>query len=436
MRSTWSVETVLAVLAAASVEAAALTLAYLAVNWFSGRVEIHLGVPAFAVSVVLGLVLARRLRHASWERYLLVLPGAAILAGAVGGWLAEATAGAPADPLSVLGNAGPWLLGIGVLRGTAHAELDDEAYTVDRLLRIGMPGLAAFWIVAAAGGLPGNAEYTATAFGATLTFVSSALLALGLGRLGELRVEAIDQAARRRWLALLFGVSGLVLVVGLPLAAVLEVPLVTVLAGASGPIATVLVLVFVALAAPIIVILSAIIDWIGPLNFGLSIPAIHIATGNGSSVPPDVLTVVAWVIGVIAAADLLAILVVLAAVLRRRRKRRLAGAPELREAEPVGIGLAFRIPRLRPHRRPGGTPGNAVDAYRLALALLAGRDEGRRAGETPREHATRIRATEVGPSVGRLAADYQLAALGGRRLSSAEEHRAHDRWRRIRRWAR
>lgn len=434
MRSTWSAESVLAVLAAATVEAAGLTLAYLALSWLSGRVEITVGVPGFAVAVILGMALARRLRRASWRRYLLVLPAAAILAGVVGGWLAERLAGSAGDLLGVLSNAATWMLGIAVLRGTAHAELDDEAYVVDRVVRVGMPGLALFWIVGAASGLPSDPAYTAAAFGATLTFVSSGLLGLGLGRLRQLRVETIDGDARRRWLVLLLGVTGLVLVVGVPLAALLQVPLATALAGAGGPIAVTLVLAFLVITAPVILALSALAHAIGPVDFHLSLPTIALGRGDGAPPSVDLVTVVVAVFGSLLAAELVAILIVVAAVLRRRRKRRGAGGPELREAEPLALDL--HLPRLRRRGGSGGEPNTAVEAYRLVLELLVGRDEERLHGETPREHAARIRGTEVGRSVGRLAADYQLAALAGRQLNAAEERRAQGRWQRVRRWAR
>ncbi|HYL41125.1 MAG TPA: DUF4129 domain-containing protein, partial [Candidatus Binatus sp.] len=68
--------------------------------------------------------------------------------------------------------------------------------------------------------------------------------------------------------------------------------------------------------------------------------------------------------------------------------------------------------------------------------LLADRDEGRRSGETPREHATRVRRTAIGSRVAWLAADYQLAELAGRRLSDAEERRARRHWQEISRLTR
>jgi hypothetical protein len=435
MRSTWSAESVLAMLAAASVEASALTLTYLAVNWLSGRLEIHLGIPSFAVAVAIGLFLARRLRRSTWERYLVAVPVTSVLVGAVGAWLAEVSAGAPADPLSLLRSSGPWLLGVAVLRGTAHAELDDEGYTVERILRIGVPGLVAFWIIGALSRLTVDPGYTAAAFTATLTFVSSALLALGLARLAELEVESIDQAARRRWLALLIGISTVLVVVGIPLARLLEVPLGTAILGATGPLAPLIIVVFSLLAVPILIIASAVSSVIGPVDFHLDLSAL-LNRGSGSSSPSaDLTTVLAWVFVAIVIFDLVAVIVVVAAVLRRRRRRRRGSGAEVRESERVALRPILHLPRLHLRRR-WKTPEDAVEAYRLALVALAGRDEGRRSGETPREHAARIRGSAVGPSVGRLAADYQLRALGGRRLTDAEERRAQGRWGRISRWAR
>jgi hypothetical protein len=441
MRSTWSVESILAFLAAASVEAAVLTLAYLAVNWLSGNLEIHLGIASFAVVVALGLVLARWLRRAAWERYLVVVPAAAVLVGIGGIWLTEVAAGAPADPVALVRNAGGWLLGIGVLRGTAHAELDDERFTIERLNRFAMPGLVAFWIVAAATGLARDPGYTAAAFGATLTFVSSALFGLGLARLGELQVESIDQAARRRWLALLVGVSALLLLVGLPLAGLLQVPLATAAAGAAGPLATVIIVLFTVLATPILLVAQAVLDLLGHIDFHFDVlpPQTTTGGGGGSGSPIDLIALMSVVLAVAIVFDLVVILVIVAAILRRRRRRRRLPGPELREPEPIvpeSLATLLRLPRLPRWRPWAGAPTDAVDAYRLALVALAGRDEGRRSGETPREHASRIRRTAIGGAVGRLAADYQLAALAGRRLSEAEERRARSRWQRIRRWVR
>jgi hypothetical protein len=435
MRSKWPAETVLAVMAAVTVEAAALTLVYLAIDWLSGGLPIHLGIPTFAIAVAIGLFLARGMRRSSWDRYLVAVPLAMLVVGAAGAWLGEVSAGAPADPLALLRNPGGWLLGIGVLRGTAHAELDDEGYTVERLLQIGVPGLVVFWVVAAATRLTADPAYTAAAFATTLTFVSSALLGLGLARLVELEVESIDQAARRRWLALLFGISGILIVIGVPLARLLQVPLAAALTGATGPIAPAIVVLFSLLAAPILVIASLLSQVIGPVDFHLDLPPLRPASGDNPIGSTDISTILAWVFAAFVVIDLVAVLIVVVAILRRRRRRRRLSGPEVREAERPGLLPLLHLPRFRRRRRQR-PPADAVEAYRLALETLAGRDEGRQPGETPREHATRIRGSAVGPSVGRLAVDYQLRALAGRRLSDAEERRAKVRWERVSRWTR
>lgn len=436
MRSTWSVELALAFLAAASVEAAGLTLVYLAVGWLVGVGDARYGLVAFAVATAIGLVLARALRRATWNSYLSVVPGVAIVVGAAGGLLVEVTTGVAADPLVLLRDPGAWLLGVAVLRGTAHAELDDEGFTIDRLLRVAIPGLVIFWLVGALSGLAADRAFTAEAFGATLTLVSSALLGLGLARLGELQVEAIDLAARRRWLALLLGVTALVMLVGLPLAALLQVPLATAAAGATGPLATLVIVSFTLMAIPVLFAVSALVDVVGHMDFNVGFASPPIGGTGGSSAPPELLTVVALVLGLIVVMDLLTIIVVVAAVLRRRRRRRRGPGPETREGESVWFGPLPRVPQLRRWRRWWRSPRDAIEAYRFSLEALAGRDEARRPGETPREHAARLRTSPIGLSVAGLAADYQLRALGGRGLSAAEEGRAHARWQRITRWAR
>ena len=74
-------------------------------------------------------------------------------------------------------------------------------------------------------------------------------------------------------------------------------------------------------------------------------------------------------------------------------------------------------------------PADAVAAYRLLLEDLAPHPAVRRdEGETPAEHAGRLRgAGSGGLSLDLLAADYGLVRFGEVRLSEAEERRAIDR---------
>ncbi len=440
MRSTWPADRVLAVLAAVSLEAAWLTLAYVGLQWLAGVPEQHLSIAHFAVAAGVGLLLARNLPDWSSRSYSVDLIGVAVLAGVIGTWLAVAPAVTMNGvALALARNPGGWLLGIAVLRGSAHAELDDEARVVERILELGVPGLVIFWVAATLSGLADASEPASAAFSATLAFISTGLLGLGLGRLADLEVEVIDRVARRRWLVLLLGVSGLVLAIGVPLAALAGLPLGTAVTGAAGPLGVVVIVLAVVVTAPFALLLE-LLSRLG-LRLGghlgpLSTPGVS-ATGTsapGSPPPPLAAAPEAWLTWIAVVAGAILLLLLVASFLRRPA---LAGprrtGVEVREREPIVVGRLPRLPRLRLRRPWRRAPRDAVEAYRRALDELAGSEDGRRRGETPREHAARVAGAEIGPSVRRLAADYQLAALAGRHLTDAEERRALAHWRRLRR---
>jgi Domain of unknown function (DUF4129) len=438
MRSTWSAERVVTFLAIASVEGAWLTLAYLALQQLAGDGQLHLGIVHFAIAVGGGLLLARRLRAATEDGYASALIGIALLVGLAGVWLAH-----PVASLSGLGAAigttpgGPPLVG-GVLGDTTHAELEEEAGDAERFLANGMIGLGAFWVIASAAGMTRDAALSAAAFAATLTFVSAALLSIGLARLAELKVEAVDRAARRRWIAMLFGVSILLLVLGIPLAAILGVPVSTALAGIAGPLGPLLLFVATVLAVPLLFLLSLLWGLLpplghlplpspGPSGSGSGAGQLHLVPSPGPGL--DLMWLV-WIIGIAAAA--LAVHMLRRLLIRPRADSTAEVRAEVREAEPIGA-LLPHLPRIR-FRRPRpfhGTPRTAAEAYRFSVAALEGSDAERRPGETPREHARRIAATDAGQGVGRLAVDYQLVAFAGHPLTSLEERRAVARWRTI-----
>ncbi len=435
MRWRWPTERVLAVLAAASLEAAWLALLQLAAQWLGGTGTPAVDIGAFGLAAVAGLVLARSLRGLSRRAYAAWVVGAA-LAAALGAVALAPGSASVADALAR--DAAPWLLGIALLRGTAHAQLDDEAIVAERLLRLGIAGLVAFWVWATAVGLARDPAYAGPAFAASLTYVEAGLVALGVGRLADLRVEALDRAARRRWAVLLAAVTAIVAAVGAPLAALLGLPALTALIGIAGPLAPLLGYLLYLLA---LVVGSAFLSvaqllppsGAGPLPtplpstspLGSPGPGVTPATG----VTPD-LAWLPWLIGGLVVAG---VLVAVAASLRRPAAEVEPGREgvEVREPEPIRLAFAPRLPRLRARRAPGGPPRDAVEAYRLALAAMHGRETERRPGETPREHARRLAGTPVGGPLRRLVADYELGALAGTRLSGAEERRAIARWRSI-----
>lgn len=444
MRSTWSADRWLLLLAVVSFEAAWLTLGYLALLWLAAIGQPRLGIAHMAAAVMAGLLLGRALHRRRRPVYAAALMVAAFMAAGVGIWLAAAPRLAPADLSAALStNSAGWLAGVGLLRGSQHADLDPDAGRVERALDVGLIGLGAFWIFASASGLSGAEPFGGPAFAATLTFVSAALLSLGLARLAELRVEGADRAARWRWLIMLVAVSGVVLLIGVPLAALLGLPVSEALAGIAGPLAPVLLVLLVLLALPAGLLLELLQRLLPPSTGApLPVPSPTLGPGGtpgGAGGTPWILPDLSWLAWPILAAVAGLVMLGIASLLHRpvMDDRPDAGA-EVREAEPIGDGLRPHLPRLRrfPRPRRRAVPRTAREAYLLALELLVGRDEQRRVGETPREHAQRVRSTALGGDLGRLAADVQLTDFAGRSLSATEERRALDRYRRLERAAR
>ncbi len=443
MRLSWPADRVLRLLAAAGFEAAWLTLAYVTLQWLAGTDGLALGIGPLGVAAIAGALLGRALRDRPRLVYAGTLLATAAVAGVAGVWLAVAPslsggdlAGAPTV------NPGGWLLGVAVLRGSTHAGLHGETHRAERLLDAGLIGVAAFWLFSTAWGLAGTEPFSSTAYAATLTVVSAGLISLGLARLVELRVEGADRAARWRWLILVLAVSAAVLVIGVPLAAVLGVPVSAALVGIAGPLAPVL-LVMVGLIALLLGLVAELLHLLLPPLSGATFPDLTplVRSGLGQGRPDEggafsapgadwmlwpLLLGVAWLIVVG-----IALLLHRPAIVEEQDLEL-----EIRESEPIGGGLlASRLPRPRlAWRRPrSASPLTAADAYPLALPLLVGRPEQRLAGETPREHARRIAPTVLGRTIGRLAIDYQLTAFAGRALTTAEERRAIERWRRVER---
>ncbi len=443
MRSSWSAERIVALVAAASLEGAWLTLAYLAVQWAAGADTAYLGIAHFAAAAGGGLLLARVVRTWSGPTYGWFLVGVAIVAGIAGTWLALVPGPAAADlQAAAAANPGGWLVGVAVLRGSTHADLDEEAGMVERFLDFGLIGLAVFWVFAAGSGLEANPGYGGVAFAATITFVSGALLSLGLARLTELGVDGVDRAASGRWIVMLLAVSAILLVLGIPLAAVLGMPVSAVLAGVAGPFGPLLVYLIVAIGVALGLVVELLSRLVPPLS-GVAFPSVGpigspqfhpLPPGQSGGAAPDL----GWLLWLVTVVAFGLVFLAVASLLHRPAPGSERGVDaEIREAEPMGTILP-RLPRFRFGRRRARprTPRTASEAYQLTLALLAGSDEERGPAETPRGHAHRIAQTQVGPGVGRLAVDYQLTTFAGRPLSPAEERRALNRWRQIERTSR
>ena len=436
MRSRWSAEGLLTLLAVASMEGAWLTLVYIGLAWATHLTALPLNVLHFALAVLLGMFVARTWRDLSRTRFALLLSATAVFAALVGAFVGGMSApdtGAYIRALTL--SPASWLLGFGVVRGAVQAH-PQGGYGTEQVFSLGIPGLLIYWILASLSGLTHDAGYTTAAFTATLTFVTGGLLALGLSRLDDLQVEAVDRAARRRWLVLLVTVVAAVLVIGVPLAALLGVPVSSAVAGVLGPLAPLVVGLFSILAIPIFALVDLLGSLLGsPRGGGLPSIAPPSAAGSapppliqpGSVAPPEL----TWLLIVVLAVGFFVLVRVLSLLLRQPAlKAATENADEVRMSEEFKLPPLPRMPRLRlPARRP--EPQTASEAYELALASVAGGPLGRRADETPREHAQRVAIGESGRDLARLAADYQLDRFAEQRVTAAETRRALARWERI-----
>jgi hypothetical protein len=438
MRSKGPAEFVLLFAATAVLEGAWLTLANILLQWLMRSATVAMGILPFCLAVAAGMLLGRYLAQADQARYAIGIAVGAIAAGVIAALLSGAPTSSFGDFLGhALVDPGAWLIGIAVVRGTAQSD-PGSGYESERIFGAGIPALVVFWVIATGTAMTGNADFTAAAFSASLTFVSAGLLSLGLGRLRDLNVDAVDRAARQRWVGLVIGIVMLVLFIGIPLSLVLGLPISSAFFGALGPLAPVLDVIFTLLAIPLFALISAFVDLLRPSGpIPTLTPIMPVPSGAPqpelpqppTGAAPDLtpLLVISLIIGLLV---LVRVLFLLAG--RANVEELGAETLETRSSEPITLP-SLRLPRLR--RAPGkgrrGVPLTAAQAYVLSLEALAGGPHERLVTETPREHATRIRGASVGADIGRLATDYQLDRFAQRRLSATEIRRAIERWRRV-----
>jgi hypothetical protein len=432
-------EAALAMLAACSLEAAWITLAYVTIQGLA-RVPAPLTIVAFAGAAFIGTLGVRWLtRHPGLpDRTPLA---AIVVVAALIGWLAPLGTDAVHvfdEPVALLElHPGGILVGLAVLRGAAHVTRDDDERIADLALGPGLAAVAAAWVVLTASGATREPATVGPAFSATLTFVTAGLLGIGLARSANLGGAATGRADWRTRVGPLVAVVGVLLAVSIPLAVLLEVPLDNAVRGVLGPVGEILVaLVTVFLwpaglvAAALTVLLTSLLgDPTGsstpgdPVNPGVDLTALF---GQGAAE------------GLVLGALPLILAIVVLFLLVRGLLRRIgpsdidAGLDEIHEIERPEAGLRLRLPRLAlPHRH--AEPRDASEAYLASLDVLSRRPDAARLGwETPAEHARRLRDDPVGPALGRLAADYALAEFARRSLTPSEHRRAIERWRRIR----
>lgn len=436
MRSSWPVRVLLPTVQVLA-EAGWLAVVYAAIQAFSGGIP-RVGPLELGLLAWIGLAWGRRSRWTSAAAEAIGMPALMLLGGLVGWLLAPEVrslliSGHPVEALGT--HLAGWIGAVAVWRGEAHRATEDDDLLAGQLLRWVVPGLAVPWLIGHQL-TSGAAEvsFTSAAFMGTVVFVGSAFTAMGLARLEAVRAATgSDWRTNRSWLLLVVGVALAITAVGIPAGAMLGVPASALLTVLIGPLRVIL-LTLLLVSTPLIVVIAALTELIGPLLPGqFTMPEITLPNlaVDPAQVPSDTPTVVFFSVVVLLAIIELTFLVVILYLRwqERRRYRFTADDPfEEREIvvpppEPAPVVASMRRERARPD------PADPTGAYLVALEVLE-RDGrwARRPTETPAAHAARVaREGLAGVSLTRLAIAYQLVRYGERRIGAAEAHRSRGR---------
>ncbi len=389
------------------------------------------------LAAVAGLVSARRLGPRLGDRW----PGLAVaLATMCGmaGWLAapEVRAILAADGFAGILPAlavhpGGWLLWPAFVRGMAYARVPLEPHRVATLLAAGVPLIAVCAVLGGMIGEPTGSAYLDAVRTDAVVFLASAIPSLALARLAAMAPGAsLDWRRNPLWLALVMVLLVVAIGAALLLATFAGKAISTAVAAVLVPLLVVgfivgfdrrslRILAVSILAAGVIGVLLGLFE--DPARQGAAIGSVVPST------PQEAAAQTGLAIGVLVV--VLAAAVILVAALAKlwlsRPSPRPPGEDEVREIAHDGeVTHTRRKPRRRFGRRR--TPVDAVTAYQALLEDLEGRPiVARELGETPVEHARRLRGAGAGSlELELLAADYGLARFGGVELSAAEHRRA------------
>jgi len=401
-----------------------------------------LGIPAFAAFVVAGIVMARLLGRRLGDRWPVVALFLVVLAGAVG-WIVSSIGSASlaeGSAAAFAANPGGWIAGLALLRGFAHARLPLLEGSIARLLGLGVPGLAISAIVGGVIGEPFRGRFLADALGASIVFIIAATLALAFTRLSAIGGDAgFDWRRNPTWLALTVGLLVVAVAAAVPLSvvagtliaaaltiALLPMLVIGILLGFDRKVWRILALTLIVGVIPVILIRI----FGGNPQAPAQPPAVATDQGQRSVVEQLLAMGFGWLLLVV---GVVGILILAALWLDRARP---PGDDRVDEVRTIDRG-GGEVAAVRRGRRFGrqADPVRAADAYIALVRDLDGHaDVSRLAGETPAEHAARLRS--IGPaafSLDLLAADYALARYAGVDLPAREDRRAVRRWRSLRR---
>jgi multisubunit Na+/H+ antiporter MnhC subunit len=407
------------------------------------------GLAAMLLAAVGGWVAARRLAPRLGDRW----PTAA---GAIAAGLAGLAVLADAEVLGVLATGGPvsipdalaanpagLMVGVAFLRGVAHAHMPPDPRPIATALAIGTPLIAVAAIVGGAVTEPWRSQYLASATVDVVVFLVAGLGALTLSRLttvGTGSGTGIDWRRNPPWMALLIALLGGILLASV-LASAVAGPIVVAVIGALIPAFLVLGLVFGIDRRSLRVTLIVVAVMLGIAQLfrllGGNRPAIPSPVTPGVPGTPNPGFPAPLAIGLIALVVGLAVLgaIVLVRIWMGRSRAGLDDLDEERWIDHGEVGETARTRRRRGLRLGRSAPADAVAAYRALLEAIDGRPGvGREPGETPAEHAGRLREAGVGTlALDLLAADYALARFGARDLTATEDRRAIGRGAALRR---
>ncbi|MHB8460078.1 MAG: DUF4129 domain-containing protein [Candidatus Limnocylindrales bacterium] len=404
-----------------------------------------LGLAWFIVAATFGVAVGSRTR-AGHDRDRTV--GAGLVVIAVLGWLAAPAAIAglvTGDPgRAVASHPGGFLLGVAAFRGILRGRSLADIGTSDAGLGGPAICLAAGWLFAGALAEPGRSVVVHAIVGPTILFLIAGPGGTAMNRVAMLgRATGFGWTANRAWIAVLW--AGLLFVGGVATIAAAD-------AGVAirdvAPTLLVMVAVVVVARAPSPVARRdsrrrTVLGWLlilGALSLVLFLPQFTTQPRPTDATAPTTQSqadTTGRSGGAILVLVGLGIALAVAAVVLRRRW---IVAPTARSGTTDKRLVAVDWHRLRGgwrvalrrSERPD-LPADAVGAYLAALATLGADPTTRRGrGETPADHARRLRADGAGGrALDLLAADYALIRFGGRGLSAVEHRRALGRWRRI-----